>query len=31
MEEILPKLFNLNESLISKKDEIRKKLFEKMY
>ena len=29
MEESLTKLFKLNETLISKKDEIRKKLFEK--
>ena len=29
MEESLTKLFKLNETLISEKDEIRKKLFEK--
>ena len=29
MEESLTKIFKLNETLISKKDEIRKKLFEK--
>ena len=29
MEEILDNLFNINKSLISKKDELRKKLFEK--
>ena len=29
MEESLANLFNINKSLISKKDELRKKLFEK--
>ena len=29
MEEILDNLFNINKSLICKKDELRKKLFEK--